>query len=367
MPKKAYICTMANNEQDMETPAGLKGTGDGKSVLIVGAGGFVGGYLARMALDCGYNTYVGVRASTSRRYLDDPRLHFVVLDYDDAEAEKRQLTQAAPSPAGWDCIVWNLGATKCADMDDFDRINYGYLRRFADVLQDTGLIPGRFLYMSSLSVLGLGDEKTFAPFTSQSVPNPNTAYGRSKLKSEVFLEKYSRLPWIIFRPTGIYGPHEKDYMMMVESIDRHLDVSVGFTEQQLSFLYVADLVTAVFQALAAPADKVLGHKYILTDGGSWTQKQFRQLTLKYLNKGWALPLRLPMWAVYCVSVAAEKAAAMRGKASTLNRDKFKIMRQRNWNCDITDARRDFGYTPAWPLPRGLAATVAAYLAARHAK
>ena len=271
---------MTNIEKDMEMPAALKGTGDGKSVLIVGAGGFVGGFLARMALDCGYETYVGVRQSTSRRYLDDPRLHFVVLDYDDAEAEATQLTGATPSPAGWDCIVWNLGATKCADISDFDRINYGYLKRFVDVLHKTGLVPGRFLYMSSLSVLGLGDEKTFKPFTSESRPNPNTAYGRSKLKSEVFLEKYSGLPWIIFRPTGIYGPHEKDYLMMIESIDRHLDVSVGFTEQQLSFLYVADLVTAVFQALAAPADRVVGHKYILTDGGSWTQKQFRELPLK---------------------------------------------------------------------------------------
>ena len=71
-----------------------------------------------------------------------------------------------------------------------------------------------------------------------------------------------------------------------------------------------------------------------------------------------------MWAVYGVSVVAEKTSAMRGKASTLNRDKFKIMRQRNWNCDITDARHDFGYAPAWPLPRGLAVTVAAYLASR---
>lgn len=355
---------MTNNESDMDMPAGLKTTGNGKSILIVGAGGFVGGYLAHMALDCGYETYVGVRPSTSRRYLDDPRLHFVTLDYNDAEAEARQLSEATPAPTGWDCIVWNLGATKCADMADFDRINYGYLHRFVGVLHSTGLLPKRFLYMSSLSVLGLGDEKTFAPFTSNSQPNPNTAYGRSKLKSELFLEKDSHLPWIIFRPTGIYGPHEKDYMMMVESIDRHLDVSVGFTEQQLSFLYVTDLVTAVFQALAAPADKVVGHKYILTDGGSWTQKQFRQLTLQYLKKGWALSLRLPMWAVYIVSVAAEKTAAMRGKASTLNRDKFKIMRQRNWNCDISDAQHDFGYNPAWPLPRGLAATVAAYLADR---
>jgi len=74
-----------------------------------------------------------------------------------------------------------------------------------------------------------------------------------------------------------------------------------------------------------------------------------------------VPVRLPLWAVYAASVIAEKIAALRGKPSTLNRDKFKIMRQRNWSCDISDAQRDFGFTPRWPLVRGLEATVAEYI------
>ena len=42
-----------------------------KRVLIIGAGGFIGGFMARKSLDLGYETWVGVRESTSRRYLDD--------------------------------------------------------------------------------------------------------------------------------------------------------------------------------------------------------------------------------------------------------------------------------------------------------
>ena len=48
------------------------------------------------------------------------------------------------------------------------------------------------------------------------------------------------------------------------------------------------------------------------------------------------------------------------KPSTLNRDKFKIMRQRNWTCRVGDAVADFGFTCRWPLERGVAATVEAY-------
>ena len=63
----------------------------GKSILIVGAGGFIGGFIAKKALECGYDTWVGVRASTSRRYLDDSRLHIVEFDYDNPEAVAGQL------------------------------------------------------------------------------------------------------------------------------------------------------------------------------------------------------------------------------------------------------------------------------------
>jgi nucleoside-diphosphate-sugar epimerase len=69
-----------------------------------------------------------------------------------------------------------------------------------------------------------------------------------------------------------------------------------------------------------------------------------------------------MWAVYVASVIAEKWGLITMKPSTLNRDKFKIMRQRNWNCDVSDAKRDFGFNPQYSLDRGIALTVEAYLA-----
>ena len=49
------------------------------------------------------------------------------------------------------------------------------------------------------------------------------------------------------------------------------------------------------------------------------------------------------------------------KPSTLNSDKYKIMKQRNWNCDVSDAVRDFGFAPRFSLEKGIAATVEAYL------
>lgn len=328
-----------------------------KTILIIGAGGFIGGFMAAEALRRGYDTYVGVRESTSRRYLSDTRLKFVVLDYDEPEETANILRQSAPETGRWDYIIWNLGATKCTNFADFNRINYLYVKNFIEIIEENGLVPERFLYMSSLSALGPADEKGYTPITSQTIPSPNTRYGLSKIKAETFIETQRGLPWIIFRPTGVYGPHEKDYLMMIKSIDSGWDFGVGFRKQLLSFIYVEDLVNAIFDAIAAG---VIRKKYIISEDCAYTQKEFRSIVARELGRRLVIPVKLPMWVVYIASVIAEKWGVAKMKPSTLNRDKFKIMRQRNWSCDVSEAKRDFGFNPKFTLERGIAETVKAY-------
>lgn len=327
-------------------------------LLVVGAGGFIGGHIAAEGLRRGFDTWVAVRGTTSRRYLSDPRLHFVVLDYDDPAAMQTALAEAAGGQT-WDYIIYNLGATKAANFGDFNRINYDYLRNFTAALADASLMPRKFLYMSSLSALGPGDEKGYTPYDSSFRPNPNTRYGLSKIKAEMYLETHPDIPWIIFRPTGVYGPHERDYLMMVKCINSHFDFGVGYRRQMLTFIYVADLVTAMFDALAS--DATMHRKYIISEPRAYTQKEFRTMVARALGTKAVIPVKLPLWAAYAASVVAEKIGAVTLKPSTLNRDKYKIMKQRNWTCRVDDAVRDFGFHADYPLERGIAETVAAYL------
>ncbi|MDE6693828.1 MAG: NAD(P)-dependent oxidoreductase [Muribaculaceae bacterium] len=329
-----------------------------KSILIVGAGGFIGGFIVKEALSRGYATWAGIRQSTSKKYLDDERTNFVYFDYGDKRQIARSLLDNVPESGRWDYIIWNLGATKCANFQDFNLINYQYVKNFVEVLTECDLLPERFLYMSSLSALGPYDEKDYSPATSRSVPAPNTRYGLSKIKTETFLEMQPGLNWIIFRPTGVYGPHEQDYLMMIKSIDSHFDFGVGYRKQMLTFIYVEDLVCAMFDALKAG---VMKKKYIISEPRAYTQKEFRKIVADTLGTRMVVPVKLPLWAAYIASYVAEKWGAIRLKPSTLNRDKFKIMKQRNWNCDVSDAERDFGFTVKFPLERGIRITVDEYL------
>lgn len=108
-------------------------------VLIVGAGGFIGGFMAAESLARGYETWCGVRETTSRRRLTDPRLRFITLDYDNPDRLKEQLDGHR-----WDYIVYNLGATKCVNFMDFNRINYVYLRDFTEALEARALCLRRW-------------------------------------------------------------------------------------------------------------------------------------------------------------------------------------------------------------------------------
>lgn len=327
-----------------------------ENVLIVGAGGFTGGFIADEALRRGYRVWTGVREGTSRRYLNQPGLRFAVFDYEDADALARSVREALPEEGRWDYIVYNLGATKCLNFSDFNRINHDYLQWFADALKQAGAVPERFLFVSSLSVMGAGDERGYTPFSEKMIPNPDTRYGTSKLKAETALQA-SGMPYIIFRATGIYGPRERDYFLMFKSIKRGFDFSVGMRRQELTFIYVEDLARAIFDALERSAPRAL---YLISEERSYTQKEFRAIAAKALGRRFVIPVKAPLWVLRAVCAVSGFIGGLKGRPATLNPDKYRIMRQRNWRVDTSAARAGFGFAPSTSLEEGVGRSIAWY-------
>lgn len=332
-----------------------------KKVLITGAGGFIGGFLVEEALNRGYETWAAVRATTNRKFLTDERIHFIELDFTDEQRLHDTLAAHVSEHGPWDCVVHNLGLTKATNYLDFERVNYGYMRLLAECLREVDAVPATFLLMSSLSVMGPGDEQGYTPFSATDVPAPNTRYGTSKLKAETWLQmQQSWLPFTIFRCTGVYGPHERDYYLMMKSIKAGFDFTVGFRKQMLTFIYVRDLARAVFMAL----DKgPLNRAYYISENRGYTQEEFRQMVCHELGRRVVIPVKCPLWVVKAVCHVAEWWGKVTMKPSTLNPDKFRILKQRNWLCDTSDAKRDFGFEAAFGLQQGLHETIQWYRAA----
>ncbi len=120
---------------------------------------------------------------------------------------------------------------------DFDRVNYLQTKYFVDTLRELNMIPKQFIYISTLSVFGPIREKDYSPISEEDTPAPNTAYGLSKLKAELYIQSIPgfRMSSIVRR--GIRSP-EADYFLMAKSIRQHTDFSVGYKRQDLTFVYV---------------------------------------------------------------------------------------------------------------------------------
>ncbi|MFV0418515.1 MAG: NAD-dependent epimerase/dehydratase family protein [Dysgonomonas sp.] len=321
-----------------------------KRILITGASGFIGSFLVEKALEKNYEVWAGIRKSSSREYLKDERIRFVDFNFGNKEELKRQLIEFVEKQGRFDYIVHNAGVTKCLNKADFDRINFQYTANFIDALQEANATPEKFILMSSLSAYGIGDEINYTPIQLTDSPNPNTAYGLSKLKAEQYLQSTKDFPYIILRPTGVYGPREKDYFLMIKTVKSGLDVGAGFKPQHLTFIYVRDLVDAVFLGLESD---VKDKAYFVADGDVYTDKEYTRLVKESINKKHVISIKVPLWLLRIISTLAESFSKLTKKPSTLNKDKYKIMRQRNWKCDIEPLKKDLGFTPRYDLRKGL--------------
>ena len=323
-----------------------------EKILITGASGFIGSFLVEEALERGLEVWAAVRGSSSRQWLQDPRIHFVELNLSSADDLKKALQEVS-----FDYVVHAAGVTKCKDRRDFRRINTEGTGNLVEALKTTQPALRRLVYLSSLSIFGaIREEQPYQPIRESDVPQPNTEYGRSKLEAEQLLEDCG-LDYIVLRPTGVYGPRERDYFLMAKSIRGHVDFAAGFRRQDITFVYVRDVVQAVFLALNNGST---GRKYFLSDGEVYQSTTFSDLIIREMGNPWCLRLKAPLWVLRAVTFCGEYWGRLSGHVTALNNDKYHILRQRNWQCDIEPARRELGYEPQWQLERGVKETIAWY-------
>lgn len=318
-------------------------------ILITGSTGFIGSFICEEAVNRGFETYAAIRKTSSLKYIADERIKKIELNL----SSKEQLVEAL-SQHEFDYIVHAAGATKCLNKQDFFRINTDGTKNFIEAVRETQPNLKRFVFISSLSVFGaIKENQPYEPITENDIPQPNTAYGESKLKAEEYLRSQKDFPYVILRPTGVYGPREKDYYMMFDSIKKHSDFAVGYKPQVITFVYVSDVVQAVFLALEKDC---VGRAYFLSDGQNYSSTDFSDLIIKELGVKHVLRIKAPLWILKIVTTCGEYFGQLTKQMTALNKDKYNILKQRNWMCDITPAQRELGYEPKVLLPEGVKRT-----------
>ncbi len=318
-------------------------------VLITGSSGFLGYHLIQTAIEADLEVFAAVRKKSNIEHLSEFPLKYIYLNYEDPEQMSRLIAENKI-----DFIIHSAGVTKAIRQEVYDQVNASYTINLAKAAENSGGICKKIVFISSLAAVGpLNDIQQ--KLTEQSLPQPVTAYGRSKLLAENELANIS-IPTIILRPTAIYGPRDKDIFIMLKTINNGMDPFIGKIFQQLSFVHAKDVAAAAVNSLLL---KNAVGIYNITDGNCYNRYEFSDISKTILQRK-AFRFHLPMPLVKSLAFILEKVNGWLNKPSVINREKLQELAAINWICDISKAKKELNFTPKYNLQTGLEDTIAWY-------
>jgi UDP-glucose 4-epimerase len=318
-------------------------------LLITGASGFIGGHMVAEAMAAGHEVVAAVRAGSDRSRLGGARILEWRMEDSGAMAE------ALAKLGRIDGVIHNAGLTKALANEDYHRVNVDNTRRLVEALQQANKVPNRFLLISSLAALGAPPPNAERIDTTQ-VPQPLTAYGRSKWHAEQYLESLdTSFPWVVAQPTAVYGPWERDILTVIRLASRGLAVTIGPRDQRLSFIHARDVARSALALLAHPA--ALHKKFILSDGRDYRSADVGTSIQQALGRRASLKVHIPMGVIRPIAALSEQVGRWQGKAVPLNREQLAQLTAPNWHCDAQPLLRTIGFQPEFDLFNGMQDTI----------
>lgn len=319
-------------------------------ILITGASGFVGSFLVEEALSRDLEVFAGIRSSSNKKWLQDPRIQFVELNLGDQDH-----LQSVMADYHFDYVIHNAGLTKANSVSELFKVNADYSAFLANASLASKNLK-KFSFMSSLAAYGTADYQPDGVVSINSEPKPITSYGKSKLRAEQQLKAISDLPLLTFRPTGIFGPRESDFLNVFAGINRGIALQIGLTEQQLSLVYVKDLVRVIIDGTLS---EHINKDYFVSDGKIYKGSYFNALIAESLSKK-PFSIKVPLPIVTAIATVTDIASKITGKPNIISRDKLPEIKSRNMDCDISNLVRDFDYLPEYTLEQAVNETTQWY-------
>ena len=129
------------------------------------------------------------------------------------------------------------------DQREYFRINHQAVADLLESLKRQPWAPKRLVFASSLAAAG--PSEVGSPWTEDDTLAPIDDYGRAKRDAEKLLVN-APFPVTAFRPPIVLGPGDSATLPLYQAARRGVGMRVaGQAPQQLSFVYVSDLVDAI--------------------------------------------------------------------------------------------------------------------------
>jgi nucleoside-diphosphate-sugar epimerase len=319
------------------------------TVLVTGAGGFLGGHLVDLLAERGEGLRILARPAD-----DLSRVAQVKAEVCRGDLADRSSLDAAVD--GVDRVL------HCAARTGPWGPEAAY--RTANVVGPENLLLAamaagvrRFVHVSSIAVHGTdirGSADETAPLRGG--PDP---YSRTKVAGERVLLESRDAPVTIVRPGLIYGPGDSNsFARFAGLIERGRMPIIGSGRNHVPLIYVRDVARGI--VAASEADQAVGKAYLLVNDDPVTQREYFAAIARELDV--APPrLHLPYRLALAVGAAAEAAGHLARMEQPPPVMRFGLQQIGGENRFLGDrARTDLGFSPQVSLADGVRASVAWY-------
>jgi nucleoside-diphosphate-sugar epimerase len=308
--------------------------------LITGATGFIGSHLAEKLLKRGYEVSCLVRGTSNHRWLEGLDIKLIEGDCSVKDSLNRCVK-------GYDYIFHLAGLTKACCKDDFYSVNTKGTENIIEAVRRCNEGVKRFVYLSSLSAFGPRVNSNLP--SENHKPHPVSDYGKSKLKGEEAVLKYSdTLPVSILRPAAVYGPRDREFFLFFKLIKSGFLPYWG--NGYTSLIYVDDLIDAII--LAVEKEESVGKTYFISDGIVYANSEIVNEIASAIGVK-VYKIRLPKSFLPTIGFFGEGISKIMGKSTMINRDKVKEFMYTDWICDITKAKNDLCFEPKVGIKVGI--------------
>ncbi|MDR1962645.1 MAG: NAD-dependent epimerase/dehydratase family protein [Planctomycetaceae bacterium] len=202
-------------------------------VLITGSSGFIGFHLIQHLQKEGCEVRCLVRTDS---VINQLKMFDVELCYGEL-ADSDSLTQAVK---GCDVVFHLAGRVRARNSREFDETNHLGTKNLVNAAARCSVLPV-FVHVSSLAAVGPSNREK--PKQETDLPQPISAYGKSKLEGEKAVTAVSdRLPCSIIRPGIVFGEADRMNLELFKTIDNFGFCPVpGFRDKIYSWIHAADL------------------------------------------------------------------------------------------------------------------------------
>ncbi len=237
-------------------------------ILIIGVKGFLGRYLAELAIAKGWQVH-GLALSDSPAVSDLRLASLCVGDFSALET----LSQA-PKLGTFDAMVHLAAPGRSEHCESALAQSAADFDRFLGHVCQLGF-KGHLIFASSSAVYGDGERVGREPFTETSPLHPETAYGRFKAACEELLAARfsgSGQAFTILRPFNLIGPRQSASFFASNLMRQLVAIKTGFKASVLElgnpaafrdFIDVRDVAAAILSLLAFPGE---GEVYNVASG-----------------------------------------------------------------------------------------------------